>query len=191
MGPVRRKTYVVDKRLQYRLLGYNAIYFFVTVAALSLALFTPLIFEISDPSLSPREQAEVAGKILYLHSYLWPALLLVLVILGFHSVLVSNKIAGPLYRFRAIFQRIIEGDISGAVKIRKGDLLINEQTKMDEMISMLKSKIGRIQEEQGAMGVLLAQIRGQELGAEAKAALAQIEEHYERMKKEAGSFKIT
>jgi hypothetical protein len=119
MGPIRRRNYIVDKKLQYRLLGYNAIYFFITLAALSLALFTPLIFEISDPLLSPRQQAEVAGKILYLHSYLWPALLLVLVILGFHSVLVSNKIAGPLYRFRATFQRIIEGDISSSMSRRK------------------------------------------------------------------------
>jgi methyl-accepting chemotaxis protein len=191
MGHVRRKKFVVDKRLQYRLLGYNAVYFFITVAALSLALFTPLIFEISDPSLSPRQQAEIAGKILYLHSYLWPAFLLVLVILGFHSLLVSNKIAGPLHRFRATFQKIVEGDISGTIKIRKGDLLINEQTKIDEMISMLQSRIGRIQEEQAAMGALLAQIGEMELSEEAKAALGQIEEHYEGMKKEAGSFKIT
>lgn len=189
MGSVRRKTYIVDKRLQYRLLGYNAIYFFVTVAALSLALFTPLIFEISDPSLGPREQAEIAGKILYLHSYLWPALFLVLVILGFHSVLVSNKIAGPLYRFRATFQKIIEGDLSGTVRIRKGDLLINEQTKIDEMVSMLQSKIGLIQQEQEAVAALLSELRGQELSGSAKATLTQIEEHCERMKKEAGSFK--
>ena len=189
MGPVRRRTYVVDKKLQYRLLGYNAIYFFVTVAALSLALFTPLIFEISDPSLSPREQAEVAGKILYLHSYLWPALLLVLVILGFHSVLVSNKIAGPLYRFRAAFQKIIGGDISGSVRIRKGDLLINEQTKIEEMISTLQSKISQIQTEEAAIGELLAQIRGQELGAEAKALLTQLEKHHERLKEETDFFK--
>ena len=191
MGPIRRRTYIVDKKLQYRLLGYNAIYFFITLAALSFALFTPLIFEISDPLLSPRHQAEVAGKILYLHSYLWPALLLVLVILGFHSVLVSNKITGPLYRFRATFQKIIDGDLSGSVKIRKGDLLVNEQTKIDEMIAMLKFKIGRIQEEQDAMGVLLARIRGQELSADAKTALTQVEEHFERMKNEARFFKIT
>ena len=190
MGPIRRRNYIVDKKLQYRLLGYNAIYFFITLAALSLALFSPLIFEISDPSLSPRQQAEVAGKILYLHSYLWPALLLVLVILGFHSVLVSNKIAGPLYRFRAAFQRIIEGDISGAFKIRRGDLLINEQTKIDEMISILKSKISQIQAEEAAMGELLAQIRGLGLSAEQKAVLTQLEGHYERLKKEAGFFKI-
>jgi hypothetical protein len=56
---------------------------------------------------------------------------------------------------------------------------------------MLQSRIGRIQEEQEAMGALLGQIRDMELSAEAKAALDQIEEHYERMKKEAGSFKIT
>jgi hypothetical protein len=54
MGPIRRRTYIVDKKLQYRLLRYNAICFFLTVTALSLALFTPLIFEISDPTLSPR-----------------------------------------------------------------------------------------------------------------------------------------
>jgi methyl-accepting chemotaxis protein len=187
---MRRRTYIVDKKLQYRLLGYNAIYFFITVTALSLALFTPLIFEISDPTLSPRQQAEVAGKILYLHSYLWPAFLLVLVILGFHSVLVSNKIAGPLYRFRAAFQKIIEGNISGSVKIRKGDLLINEQTKINEMISILKSKIGQIQTEEAAMGELLAQIHGQELSAEQKAVLTFLEGHHERLKKEAGFFKI-
>jgi nitrogen fixation/metabolism regulation signal transduction histidine kinase len=189
MGPIRRRTYIVDKKLQYRLLGYNAIYFFITLAALSLALFTPLIFEIADPTLSPRQQAEVAGKILYLHSYLWPALFLVLVILGFHSVLVSNKIAGPLYRFRSTFQKIIEGDISGSVKIRKGDLLINEQTKIDEMISLLNSKIGQIQVEGAAVGELLAKIYGQELNADQKAVLARIQEHCERLKKEADFFK--
>jgi methyl-accepting chemotaxis protein len=190
MGSIQRRTYIVDKKLQYRLLGYNAIYFFITLAALSLALFTPLIFEISDPSLSPRQQAEVAGKILYLHSYLWPAFILVLVILGFHSVLVSNKIAGPLYRFRAAFQRIIEGDLSGSVKIRKGDLLINEQTKIDEMICTLKSKMGQIQAEDAAIGELLAQIRGMDLSAEHKAVLTRLEEHHERLKKEAGFFRI-
>jgi len=189
MEPIRRKTYIVDKKLQYRLLGYNAIYFFITLAALSFALFTPLIFEISDPSLSPRQQAEVAGKILYLHSYLWPAFLLVLVILGFHSVLVSNKIAGPLYRFRATFQQIIDGDVSGSLRIRKGDLLINEQTKIDEMISILKSKIGQIKAEEAAMGDLLAKLHGQELNAEQKAVLAQLEEHHERLKKQTDFFR--
>ena len=190
MGTVRRKTYVVDKALQYRLLGYNAIYFFVTVAALSLVLFTPLIFEISDPSLSPRQQAEVAGKILYLHSYLWPALFLVLVILGFHSMMVSNKIAGPLYRFRATFQKMIEGDISEPFRIRKGDLLINEQTKMDEMLTTINSKITRVQVEGAAIGELLAQMRAQELSAEARALLNELGEHHERLKKEADYFKV-
>lgn len=189
MGTIRRRTYIVDKKLQYRLLGYNAIYFFITLAALSLALFTPLIFEISDPSLSPRQQAEVAGKILYLHSYLWPALFLVLLILGFHSVLVTNKIAGPLCRFRATFQKIIEGDISETVKIRKGDLLINEQTKIEAMVSTLQSKISQIQAEEAAMGELLAQLRGQELSAQQKAILTQLDEHRERLKKEADFFK--
>jgi hypothetical protein len=113
---------------------------------------------------------------------------LVLVILGFLGARV-NKIAGPLYRFRAMFQRIIEGDISGFFKIHR-DLLINEQTKIDEMISTLKTKIGQIQAEEAAMGELLAQIHALELSAEQKAVLTRLEAHHERLKKEAGFFKI-
>ena len=190
MQPPRRKTYVIDKKLQYLLLVYNAIYFLIIVSALGLALFTPLIFEISDPSLSPRQQAEAADKLLYLHAYLWPALLLVLAILGFHSILVSNKIAGPLYRFRATFQKIAEGDLSRMARIRKGDLLINEQTNIDEMVSVLRTKISRIQAEEAALGELLTQIHGQEFGAEAKAILTQMEDRHERLKKETEFFKI-
>jgi len=68
MGRIRRRTYLVDKKLHYRLLGYNAVYFFIAVLALGPALFTPSVFEISDPSLFPRQQAEVADKAFSLHA---------------------------------------------------------------------------------------------------------------------------
>jgi hypothetical protein len=83
MGTARGRRYIIDKKLQYRPLGYNAAYFFIAVTVLALALFIPLIFEISDPSLSPRQQTEVAGKLLRLHSNL-----LILVILGFHDEMI-------------------------------------------------------------------------------------------------------
>jgi hypothetical protein len=41
-----------------------------------------------------------------------------------------------------------------------------------------------------AMGELLAQIQRQELGAEQKSVLDQLVEHHDRLKKEAGFFRI-
>jgi hypothetical protein len=58
------------------------------------------------------------------------------------------------------------------------------------MISILKSKIGQIKAEEVAMGDLLAKLHGQELNAEQKAVLAELEEHHERLKKQTDFFRM-
>jgi nitrogen fixation/metabolism regulation signal transduction histidine kinase len=78
-------------------------------------------------------------------------LLIVFLILAIHSVLVSHRIAGPLYRFKATFNQVAQGDLSKVVAIRKGDLLVNEQTKIEEMIGTLSSRLKNIKKEHAAM----------------------------------------
>ena len=58
------------------------------------------------------------------------------------------------------------------------------------MIFMLQSRIGQIQAEEAAIGELLARIRGEELSAKQKSILAQLAEHHERLKQEAGFIRI-
>jgi methyl-accepting chemotaxis protein len=147
----RRKRYLVDKRLQFRLLVYNGFYFLIITAAIWAGLFLPLALDLSNPNLSISEQGEVAGKILYLHSRLGPVLLIVFLILSIHSVLVSHRIAGPLYRFKATFNQVAQGDLSKVVAIRKGDLLVNEQAKIEETIGTISSRLKNIKKEHAAM----------------------------------------
>jgi len=75
---------------------------------------------------------------------LWPAVLVVFIILSIHSILVSHRIAGPLYRFRQTFQQIIAGDISKMARIRKGDLLANEQEKIAEMMMIVAAILSNV-----------------------------------------------
>jgi len=190
----RRRRYIVDKRLQFRLLVYNGFYFLVITAAIWAGLFLPLALDLSNPNLSIAEQGEVAGKILYLHSRLGPILLIVFVILGIHSVLVSHRIAGPLYRFKATFNQVAQGDLSKVVSIRKGDLLVNEQTKIEEMIGTLSSRLKNIKKEQAAMEqALQSLLKSQDNLSEnmAKEAIAQLEGCHLRLKKELEYFKLS
>jgi methyl-accepting chemotaxis protein len=194
MGSFRRRRYVIDRALQYRLLIYNAIYFLIIVLSIGVALFLPLYFEMSKPGLTTAQQGEVAGRVLYLHANLWPAVLVVLIILGIHSLLISHKIAGPLYRFRQTFQDIIDGDISRMVKIRKSDFLMSEQEKIEEMMAMLRSRIGKIRSEQAAMENVLNDIvrnPDSQLEEGTKAKIAALQNHSMALKKEIEYFKFS
>ena len=190
----RRKRYIIDKRLQFRLLMYNGMYFLIITAAIWAGLFLPLALELSNPSLSVSEQSEIAANILYLHSRLGPVLLVVFLILGLHSVLVSHRIAGPLYRFKATFNQVAQGDLSRVISIRKGDLLVNEQTKIEEMIGTLSSRLKNVKREHAAMEQALQNlISGQGKASEnlSKEAVAQLEECRLRLKKELEYFKLS
>jgi methyl-accepting chemotaxis protein len=190
----RRKKHLVDKKLQYRLLAFNGLYFLILVAAMAIALFAPLIGELSGPDLSAIQKGEAAAKVLYIHATFWPAVIFVLLILGAHSVLVSNKIAGPLHRFQRMFEKIRNGDLSDMMTIRKGDYLMSEQTKIAGMMDALREKIERIRCEEGAMEQALKDFRrlwGDTMNAEARASLASLEEHHRRLKEEIAFFKTS
>jgi methyl-accepting chemotaxis protein len=190
----RRRKYIVDKKLQYRLLAYNGIYFIVIVAVIGMALFIPLASQLSSPDLTPRQQGETADIILYIHAVFWPAVLLLLCVLAAHSVLISNKIAGPLHRFQRMFERITKGDLSATIKIRKGDYLLAEQTKIAQMIEALRTRIEGIRDEQEALAEGLKELRRigmDKMSDDVKRELNWLEERNTRLKEEISFFKTS
>ena len=189
----RRRKFIVDKSLQIRLLLYNGIYFMVIVLAIGIALFLPLYFEFTNPNLTTAQLVEVANRVLYLHNKLWTVILAVFAILGIHSILISHRIAGPLYRFRMTFQDIIDGNLSRFIRIRKGDYLVNDQTKIEEMIHMLISKLNMIKGEQSSIEKTLDEILKNPLlqkEKDLKAQVAQLETHNSRLGQEIAYFQL-
>jgi methyl-accepting chemotaxis protein len=190
----RRRRYLIDKRLQLRLVIYNATYFLVTVAIIGLGLLLPLVLDLYNPNLSIVQQGEVADKILYLHARLGPVLLVILLALCVHSVFVSHKIAGPLYRFRATFKQVAQGDLSKGVKIRRGDFLLNEQAKIEEMIESLRSRLTNISNEQAEIEQVINRLVhefSQSTSEHLKANISRLQECDSRLKKELEYFRLT
>ncbi len=96
--PYKRRRILIDA-FQYRLLMANLAYFGTIVLVFAVVVFLPLVFQ-----LRPGKAEELADEFLSFHARLWPALFIVLVLLAFHSVLLSHRIAGPLYRFRSVLR---------------------------------------------------------------------------------------
>lgn len=138
----RRRFLILN--FQYQLLAVNVLYLLSVLLIFSAILFVPVMMGLESSSLSGNETLEAATQFLSLHARVWPAIFIVFVLLIFHSILVSDRIAGPLYRFRGFFKAISDGDLSGEVTIRKQDYLHEDAHAINQMMISLRAKITSI-----------------------------------------------
>jgi methyl-accepting chemotaxis protein len=188
--PYKRQRIFVGA-IQYRLLALNLIYLFTTLLIFTAILFVPLMIQLGNSSLPWIEKQEAARQFLSLHGRVWPPIFALFALLAFHSVLVSHRIAGPLYRFRTIFKAIGEGNLSVHVALRKHDYLHREADSINEMITNLRTKIAGIEEQYGEMRAVLAELkRANEIGSveETSQNVKSLEAQMERLKVDLNQF---
>jgi len=140
MQTLRRRHILVDS-FQGRLVVLSFIYFGVILATFAAALFLPAMIELSDNAISWDQKQRASTQFLTLHARLWPAVFVLFALLAVHSVIVSHRVAGPLYKFRKVFRAIAGGDLSMHVAIRKNDYLTKEVTDINAMIESLRARV--------------------------------------------------
>jgi hypothetical protein len=147
----RRRRYIVNPRLQYGLLLTSLAHVGFLALVVSLALFAPLVLELRRPDWNAPETTIAALQLLYLHETYWIPMLIALVAIGLHSVSVSHRIAGPIYRFRRVCEAMTAGTIPGPVTLRRGDQLTPELDDVNAMLAAWRERIVVIQREAAAL----------------------------------------
>jgi methyl-accepting chemotaxis protein len=148
---------------------------------------------LNDKSLDPAQRTLIAEITLYVHARFWPAFIAVSAILVCHSILISHKIAGPIYRFRLVFRQIAEGNFSDPVQIRKHDYLHEDKDLINEMISSISSKLKNIRAKQYTIQLMFSAFKSKykaELSDETYKDLSALEDHFHRLEKEMDYFKL-
>jgi methyl-accepting chemotaxis protein len=146
-GQNRRKySSVVNKSLQYRFLAMILIYGFILLAFFGITLFLPEIRQMHNESLSMAVRGAAAERILSKHVWVWPAVVLLVCLMGIHSFMAFHRVAGPLYRFRRSFERVRDGNLGFQVRIREKDYLHSEESSLNEMLESISNRIRSIQE---------------------------------------------
>ena len=136
----QRRRILLDE-FQYRLLAFNLLYFFILLLVMAAFLFVPLMIKLDNSALPLADRQEVASLILSLHATLWPVIGIVFVLLAIHSVVVSHRIAGALYRFRAVFQSLALGNFTVRATLRKRDYLVKEAAELNAMIEAVGGRL--------------------------------------------------
>jgi nitrogen fixation/metabolism regulation signal transduction histidine kinase len=112
---------------------------------IAVSLFAPLIFQLNHVDANSVEASEAALKILYLHDKFWLPVSLTLVLVALHSLSTTHKIAGPLYRFRTVFEAIRSGVLPRPVRLRKRDFLTTEMNAINNMLISLRAQAEEVQ----------------------------------------------
>ena len=141
MVKARRQLFsLIDPSLQYKFLALVLLYGMAVVVFLGMTLFVPDILDMMNENLSLEVRAAAAGRVLGLHSWVWPAIIALVCLLGIHSVWIFHRFIGPLYRFRSAFAEMSRGRLDFRVRLRKRDYLHREEVAINEMMEVFAEK---------------------------------------------------
>jgi hypothetical protein len=171
----RRRTILIDREFQLRFIGrLGGVLFFYLLLFLVISIVAPVAFTFLG---DPPEWAvmETAFRVEVLLRLILAPLICTFLCLFFHGVLETFRVAGPNYRFKAVFRGLQQLQLPRGVQIRKADFLQDTAREFDEALVALHDHVLGLQKEsRAASEKTRAALSGQDEPA-ARAAIAAVE----------------
>ena len=161
----RRQRLFID-RLQLKLMAINLLYLGVLALIFSSVTFGPHVYTLYNRDASIEAQRQAADSMLMLHSTIWPPLVVVALIFFYHSMVYSHRIAGPLYRFRKVFEEVQDGNLRARAVLRTRDLLHREAQALNSMVEATEERVEGVAHAVDAVHITVQDIQaGSRFGA--------------------------
>ncbi len=170
-----RKRILIGRKLQFK---YVSVILFSVLVSCALIVLT---VNFSCWSLLAEKNANdqtvaVIGNILHnLNILLLFELPIILVIAGLIGIVISHKIAGPVYRLQKVAQDVSRGDLTSNVNLRKDDELKNLSdafnSVIDNMQRLVKKDKKLIYELSDITNTLYASLKDKKINEEEALAL--------------------
>ena len=141
-GPNRRggwRSVQIVEGFQARFILTNLSYLTASLLGVAFVLFSkPTWVLLTRPP--GQDTAATASTFLLLHALVWPTLVAIVLISAVHLTVTTHKVAGPLVRFRRVFQQMADGNFRGPVVLRDGDYLKTEATLLSSALATLERR---------------------------------------------------
>lgn len=193
----KRRHYFINKAFQSEF-----ILKFCALVALGCVVFGVILYALSSKTLTTSfENSRLVVK--STADYLLPGLLFGGIIVGILTaivtsiivVLMTHRVAGPMYRFEKQAEKIGSGELSSDLKIRKKDQFQDFVTAFNKMTNDLNSgvlKVVDVSEKLGDLIEKLSDSSGNELllKEDIKKVVSELKKDKKDLKKALGHFKI-
>jgi len=131
----KRKKKLIEKRMQIKIAVY------VALSLLVVLVFSLVFTHATIKSIFPRILSTTMGaKIAAIQTNLLIFGVVYLIFAAFISILISHKIAGPIFKFKKEIRGMIEtGDISKRIFLRQGDELKDLADLLNQLLDMIEA----------------------------------------------------
>ena len=136
----KRKKYLINQIAQSKYAVIIVVYLIVYTILLSFFIYLPTIWILGSDKYPIYEQARASREFLFLEGRYLPALILVMILMGVHSIFTTHRFFGPIVRFKAAAREVYRGDLSARVFLRKNDFLKDYMEDFNLMIDSLDKK---------------------------------------------------
>jgi len=160
MQAYKRRHYFIDKKLQTKYMILTILLLLVYTFLFVIILFLPYIIPL-EFGYPIEEQTRAAKMLLALHKSVWPAIGMVILIMGILSIFITHKVAGPVYRFKKALAEIAAGNLDLTVKLRKYDDLQDLAADMNAVIEELREFVQALKGDDQTMSACIQQLEEQ------------------------------
>ena len=153
----RRRRYLIDPGFQYWFIGritilaVSIIVFSLFLLALAYQQYGDITVELMQPDpFGVSGVIRTVAKHGSVFSLLWPVLAVslmgTLLVTLFFGLIISHRMAGPVYRMRMVLKEMTEGDLSGKLVLRKNDAFHPLAGSINSLGDSLQKTVQELQE---------------------------------------------
>ena len=139
----RRRQYLIDQKFQWRFVGRLIIPLILGVVIITLVDYYFIWSFFTSPIAGRYENMELTSLkiITYILFYALCIFIPIAVIIG---IIVSHRVAGPLFQIEGVLKSIGEGDLTSRVSLRQKDELKDLAMCINKMVTELSDKISDV-----------------------------------------------
>jgi signal transduction histidine kinase len=156
------KNFLVRRDVQLPIIAANLAFLAVVTAVLVAALLSPLYYDMLNAE-SLWAQNVSGNLFLVLLRRIALAMLLILIMAAAHQIILSHRFCGPLVNFGYTFEKMIRGDFSRKVHLRKNDFLKAEAAQVNTIIDRLNTDGQALKENVEQITLIVTQLKQQAL----------------------------
>lgn len=188
----KRRILFIDKKFQTRFI-INFCALIVTGGLITMALLYLLTMG-SNTVAFVNSRVVVKTTADFLLPLLVQTVAIVMIIIGLAAIivtlLVSHRIAGPLYRLKRVINSLGEGDFSGDFRIRSKDQFQDLARIFNEMVTKLRARLKDLEKHVRDIKQRSSSISEADIVEHKKAALKDLKSVFDEMEKQARYFKL-
>ncbi len=185
---IRRKNYFIKKRFQISFL-----YRFILLLLLESVLIGWLFMYISNNTLTTGYLNSIL-RIERTSNFFFIQILFIMLIVGLGItiagmiifILLSHRIAGPLYRFEADLKEIGSGDLTKRINLRKTDQLAELKEALNALVGSFDQRMRRIKNNLAMVKKMLAEKDSPENNVKIRKAIELLEDEIDQFKVTSG-----